>query len=77
MSSVDDIRWINVLDDFFWSAYNQGIGIGSIDPEDTYGYSPIKDHPEFVVDNAMYTVIDTGSSALIISNYFWWCNVNF
>ena len=70
MSSADDIRWINVLDDFFWSAYNQGIGVGSTDPEDTYAYSPIKKHPDFVVNNAMYTIIDTGSSALIVSNYY-------
>ena len=70
MSGENDIRWINVLDDFFWSAFNQGIGVGSTDPEDTYAYSPVKDHPTFVVDNAMYTIIDTGSSALIVSNYF-------
>ena len=70
MSSADDIRWINVLDDFFWSAYNQGIGVGSTDPEDTYAYSPIKKHPDFVLNNAMYTIIDTGSSALIVSNYY-------
>ena len=70
MSSADDIRWINVLDDFFWSAYNQGIGVGSTDPEDTYAYSPIEKHPDLVVNNAMYTIIDTGSSTLIVSNYY-------
>ena len=41
MSSEEDIRYINVLDDFFWSAFNQGIGIGSIEVEDTYGYDEV------------------------------------
>ena len=67
MSSEDDIRWIKVLDDFFWSAFNQGIGIGSTDIGDTYAYKGLKDYPEWVVDGAMYTIIDTGSSAILLS----------
>ena len=62
--------YISMLDDFFWAAFNQGIGIGSTDVEDTFSYSILWDHPEWVVDDAMYTVIDTGSSALIVSHYF-------
>ena len=70
MSSEDDIRWIELLDDFFWSAFNQGIGIGSTDIGDTYAYKGLKDYPDWVVDGAMYTIIDTGSSAILISQYF-------
>ena len=70
MSSEEDIRYITMLDDFFWSAFNEGIGIGSIEVEDTFAYDEIHDYPEWVVDNAMYTIIDTGSSALIVSHYY-------
>ena len=43
VKSLDDIRYIKNLDDFFWSAYNQGVAIGTIDQgeekDNTYRYS--------------------------------------
>ena len=56
MSSEDDIVYISMLDDFFWAAFNQGIGIGSTDVEDTFSYSILWDHPEWVVDDAIWLV---------------------
>lgn len=67
MSSESDIRYIELLDDFFWSAFNQGIGIGSTDLDDAYAYKELHEYPEWVVDGSMYTIIDTGSSAMILS----------
>ena len=38
--------------------------------EDTYAYDKLQDYPEWVVENSMYTIIDTGSSALIFSEFY-------
>ena len=37
----EDLVWINCLDDFFWSAYNQGVGIGSTQDFDTFAYHTV------------------------------------
>ena len=54
--------------DFFWGFYNTGIAIGNI--ENSFAYEPYNDNqlPEEVFkDNALYSIIDTGSTALVIS----------
>ena len=52
--------------DFFWGFYNTGIAIGDI--ENSFAYEPYPDLPEVVFkDNSLYSIIDTGSTALVIS----------
>ena len=41
VNSLNDIRYIKNLDDFFWSAYNQGVAIGSTNPGDIYSYESV------------------------------------
>jgi len=38
MKNPNQIAYIKVLDDFFWSSYNQGISIGTMDVENAYAY---------------------------------------
>lgn len=52
--------------DFFWGFYNTGIAIGTID--NSFAYEPYPDLPiEAFKENALYSIIDTGSTALVIS----------
>jgi hypothetical protein len=52
--------------DFFWGFYNTGIAIGVI--ENAFAYEPYPDLPEVVFkENSLYSIIDTGSTALVIS----------
>jgi len=61
-----------VLDDFFWSQYNQGVGVGSTDPADTFAYH--KDSTQFdltIKDNSVFTIIDSGSNAIYFSALYY------
>jgi len=52
--------------DFFWSFYNSGVAIGTID--NSFAYEALPDMPNNVFDgNSFYSIIDTGSTALVIS----------
>ena len=70
MKNPNQIEYIKVLDDFFWSAYNQGIAIGNLDDENTYSYQGLADYPDYVVDNSLYTILDTGSTAINFSSLY-------
>ena len=50
--------------DFFWSDYNAGIAFGTID--NAYAYEATPDYPGLVEGNTLYSIIDTGSTALVI-----------
>jgi hypothetical protein len=41
MIDPGEMQYIKVIDDFFWSAYNQGVAIGSMDQSNTYGYQAL------------------------------------
>jgi len=62
-------EWVEtqLLDpDFFWGFYNTGVAFGSI--ENSFAYEPYPDLPEATFSgNALYSIIDTGSTALVIS----------
>lgn len=52
--------------DFFWGFMNTGIAIGSI--SNAFVYGEYEDLPrEVFYDNSLYSIIDTGSTALVIS----------
>ena len=69
VKSLDDIRYIKNLDDFFWSAYNQGVAIGTIDQgeekDNTYRYSSVSYIQEN--DKQLYTIFDTGTPVINFS----------
>lgn len=55
---------INLHDDFFWSADCQGFAIGSL--KDGYRWGSIKGASKTVSDGMVYSIFDTGASAIII-----------
>lgn len=55
--------------DFFWAHYNTGVAIGTTSNGWAYEASP--DYPNFVEGNSIYTIIDTGSTALLISALYY------
>ena len=64
--------YVNVLEDFFWSQYNQGFAIGSTRPEDSFAYHDVDPLYEATVKNSsVYTIIDTGSNAIYFSALYY------
>ena len=63
MRNPGDIRYINMLDDFYWSAYNQGVAVGST--RNAFGYSSVSYNQE--QNNELYTIFDTGTSSINFS----------
>ena len=55
-----------IEEDFFWGTYVQGVAIGDTSPENSYGWATVEAH-DTEVDNAFYSIIDTGSTAIMIS----------
>ena len=64
------LRSVKHLKDFFWAQYNQGVGIGGKTDVNVWGY---EEAPEYVTvkNNAMYSVVDTGSSAINFSSLYY------
>ena len=59
-----------MLDDFFWSAFNSGIGIGDT-TDNVYSFENISDYSETIVDNEIYSFFDTGLTHILISNLYY------
>ena len=71
MSNPEDIIYIPLLKDFFWSTLNAGFGIGEeISNQDTYKYASISEYPSTLTHEGIYTIIDTGMGAIYISNIY-------
>ena len=68
MKNTNDIRYIELLEDYFWSAFNQGVAIGTTDPENTYGYGAVDKEIEGA--HKLYSILDTGSSAINFSYHY-------
>jgi len=58
-----------IENDFFWANYNTGVAIGSI--ANAFAYENTSDYPVFIENNAIYSIIDTGSTALMISALYY------
>ena len=58
-----------IEEDFFWGFYNTGIAIGNID--NAYNYEDTTDYPIFQENKSLYSIIDTGSTALVISSLYY------
>ena len=55
-----------IEEDFFWSFFNTGVAIGTIDNGFVYEEIPGMEVNVFE-GNSFYSIIDTGSTALVIS----------
>ena len=68
MKNPEDLVYIDMLDDFFWSANCQGFAIGSASKG--YRWGSI-DGSKTVKNGSVYSIFDTGASALILPrDYF-------
>lgn len=68
MRDEEELRWIKLNKDFFWSAYCQGFAIGDL--ENGWSWGSVKDEAEIVTDNSIYSMFDTGSSQIIIPQHY-------
>ena len=60
ISNVNEIKYIPMYEDFYWSAAGLGVAFGDLASENTYGFK-----------QDLYTIFDTGSSAIMLSSdYF-------
>ena len=63
---------LSMLDDYFWSAPCQGVSIGDpSDPLNQYKWENYEAYSNTIRQNAVYSVIDTGSSAMMISSVYY------
>ena len=59
-----------IEDDFFWAEYCQGVAIGDTTIANTYSWQSLPDYST-EQNQAFYSVIDTGSTALMISALYY------
>lgn len=59
-----------IEEDFFWGDYCTGVAIGNTLVENTYVWADLPDYST-EKDNALYSIIDTGSTALMISSLYY------
>ena len=62
-------------DDFFWSSYNQAIGIGSTQNNFIFGYADGDRKYAQTINSkegmtSVYSIFDTGLSAIMISGFY-------
>ena len=58
-------------EDFFWAGYCQGVAIGNpSDAMNTYRWGPLED-AKTEVDGSLYSILDTGSSSLMIGQMYY------
>lgn len=67
MSNQNDIRDIYVENDFFWSAYSQGIAFKNTSMDSSFGY---------VNGSMVYSLFDTGSAGILLSSDYFETIVN-
>ena len=76
MRNKDDMEWFDMIeDDFFWSTFNQAIGIGSTEKQYVFGFgSADKKFGETINTqtgiNSVYSIFDTGLGAIMISGTY-------
>jgi len=68
MRNPDELRWIDLNDDFFWSAFCKGFAIGSLD--NGWSWGAIRDQEDTITDNSIYTMFDTGASQIIVPKQY-------
>ena len=76
MKATNQMTWIDMIDDdFFWSGWNQAIGIGSTSSNYVFGYQSTNgSHRSTIKANGaasdVYSFFDTGLAGILISTYY-------
>ena len=68
MSDSSKLAWISLNDDYFWSAHCQGFAIGNTD--NSWAWGSVKDQTDTISGGEVYSIFDTGASAIIFPNYY-------
>ena len=68
INDPNEIVYVDVLDDFFWSQHNSGVAIGDTSDLNAFAYHFIDPaYSNTLEDSSVYTIIDTGSNAIYFS----------
>ena len=69
MRDPSELQWINLNEDFFWSAQSQGFAI--FHPDNSWEWGSINGKEDTVNEGSVYSVFDSGSPAIIFpKEYF-------
>ena len=69
MRDRSEMAYINLNEDFFWSAFCQGFAIGNTN--NGWSWGSVKDQSTLVDDGNVYSIFDTGASAIVFpKTYF-------
>ena len=63
---------LQMITDYFWSDFCQGVAIGDTSEENTFGWEYNDDYRRVsTMDHSIYTVFDTGSTAIMVSGMYY------
>ena len=68
MRDPEELRWIELNKDFYWSAYCKGFSVGSLD--NGWSWGSIAFQEDTVTDNSIYTMFDTAASQIIVPQHY-------
>ena len=71
MRNPNKVFYIDLLDDFFWSANCQGFAISNVlNTDKQYVWGQIPNENTTISEGQVYSIFDTGASSIILSNYY-------
>ena len=71
MRDIDELVYIDVMEDFYWSQFNTGVSIGKPGNSNSFGYQYQGDkYNKTVRDGGIYSLIDSGSNAIFFSELY-------
>ena len=63
-----EVKNVQLLEeDFFWGSFCQGVAIGNLTDTNSYAWAELEGYSTWNADNSFYSIIDTGSTAIMIS----------
>ena len=68
MKDPSKLAWLSLNDDYFWSAHCQGFALGTTD--NSWAWGSVKDQQDTISGGEVYSIFDTGASAIIFPNYY-------
>ena len=60
-----------IQEDFYYADYCQGVAIGDTGAANTYAWENYGEYAETVVINSIYSIIDSGATAIMISTLYY------
>ena len=68
MRDPDEMQWISLNDDYFWSSHCRGFALGS--PNNSWAWGSVKGQDQTISEGEVYSLFDTGASAIIFPKYY-------